>query len=362
MPKSTIDAALWDEFCQKLQKVGRHVLRPEVPDNDADRAEGYRYLTRVLRSSLDTFLEYRDASHPVIFLPCDEIIKYGGDNPDNCYQKCYISGDKRYRLYGKRNTVDYISFLTQGSNYGTDSTMISTGFLENNDLQVDADGNFEIFVDAKKQPGNWLPLNKDTEALLIRQTFAKRDQEQLAEVHIECLNPDHPVPARLEPDFFADAMRNSMSFLDATVNLFCDWSQRYQKHPNLLPKEDQEMCQRVGGDPNICYYNSYWSIKADEMLVVEIPSIPECYSWNFQLCNYWMESLDYRYHKIHVNKSTAHYQPDGSARIVVAHQDPKTPNWLSTAGHEHGTMVFRWIGAKQHIDPVTKVVPFGTSL
>ena len=35
-----------------------------------------------------------------------------------------------------------------------------------------------------------------------------------------------------------------------------------------------------------------------------------------------MESLDYRHHRIHVNKHTAHYEPDGSLRIVLAHRDP----------------------------------------
>lgn len=349
--------ALWDEFCAQLQHVGRHVLRSEVPNSDTDKAEGYRYLTRVLRSSLDTFLEYRDASHPVIFRPCDEIIKYGGDNPDNWYQKCYISGKKRYRIYGKRGTVDYLSFLTQGSNYGQDRTMSRTGFLDDNDIVLSADGSFDIIVSAQKEEGNWLPMREETEALLIRQTFAKRDEETIADIHIQCLNPDTPTPPPMDAAFFAEALRNSTRFLDATVGLFCDWSERYQKHCNQLPKEDQDMCQRVGGDPNICYYNSYWELKPDQVLLVELPTIPECQSWNFQLCNYWMESLDYRYHKIHINKSTADYEPDGSVRIAVAHRDPHMPNWLTTAGHERGTMLFRWIGAKSHPDPVTRVVP-----
>jgi hypothetical protein len=31
--------------------------------------------------------------------------------------------------------------------------------------------------------------------------------------------------------------------------------------------------------------------------------IPDCEYWNFQLENYWMESLDYRHNPIHINES-----------------------------------------------------------
>jgi len=63
--------------------------------------------------------------------------------------------------------------------------------------------------------------------------------------------------------------------------------------------------------------------------------------------NYWMESLDYRYHTIHTNKGLATYVDSAKqkVRIIVAHQDPHVPGttWLRTAGHTHGTMCFRWI-------------------
>ena len=111
----------------------------------------------------------------------------------------------------------------------------------------------------------------------------------------------------------------------------------------------------AGGDPNIAYYHSYWSLAPDEALVVELEP-PECDFWNFQLANHWLESLDYRYHKIHVNKLTARYRDDGSVRIVVAHEDPGVENWLDTCGHERGTMCVRWIRAKTHPDPSARVV------
>ena len=73
-----------------------------------------------------------------------------------------------------------------------------------------------------------------------------------------------------------------------------------------------------------------------------------------------MESLDYRYHRIHVNSRTAVLRSDGSFRLVVAHRDPGVPNWLETAGHEFGTMCFRWVRpepAGAAPEPRTRVVP-----
>ena len=57
---------------------------------------------------------------------------------------------------------------------------------------------------------------------------------------------------------------------------------------------------------------SYWRLAPDEALLIEADRIPEAGHWNLQISNFWMESLDYRYHRIHVNKHTAHYEPDGS--------------------------------------------------
>ncbi len=350
-----VDGQTWSDFCDDLKQIGNQIMRPEAPADPFSRAEGFRYLTRVLRSSLDIFVEHADPDFPRLYRVCDEVIKYGGDNPDNYYEKCVVAGDRRYRIRGTRGTIPYVSFLTQGSNFAEGESMLPTGFLDSKNILVEPDGTFEIIISAEKQPGNWLPMTASSQALLIRQTFNNRDQEEIAKLNIECLDaPDIPRP--LDPNEFDRGMKTATQFLEGTVELFCDWSAKYQGHPNDVPKEDQELCRRVGGDPNICYYNSYWQLEDDEALIIEIPRIPKCENWNFELCNYWMESLDYRYQKIHVNNATAHRETDGSVRIVVAHQDPGHPNWLSTAGHQNGTMLFRWIGAEEHIDPVARVI------
>ena len=80
-----------------------------------------------------------------------------------------------------------------------------------------------------------------------------------------------------------------------------------------------------------------------------------------------MESLDYRYHRVHTNKQLASYRTDGSVWIVVSHQDPQMAaayNWITTCGHTEGTMCFRWV--KPSVDgvdlplPRTRVVPLAS--
>jgi hypothetical protein len=123
-----------------------------------------------------------------------------------------------------------------------------------------------------------------------------------------------------------------------------------------LPPANQEVCQKAGGDPNIFYYHSQWRLGPDEALVVRVARIPECRFWNLQINNYWMESLDYRYHHIHLNKHSAKLNADGSVTMVLAHRDPGHANWLETTGHDAGTMCLRWVGAKEQVHPTTKVV------
>ena len=237
--------------------------------------------------------------------------------------------------------------------------MLPTGFLDTETLRVEPDGTFEILVSAKKQPGNWLPMTADSQALLVRQTYGDRSKEKIAELSIECLH-DRRTPDPLDPAKFALGLESAVGFLDGTVNLFCDWSARYQKHPNALPQEDPEICRRVGGDPAIAYFNSYWQLAPDEALVVELSHVPDCRAWSLQVCNYWMESLDYRYHRTNVNKATAQLEQGGSVRIVVAAEDPGHPNWITTAGHTTGTILFRLTGAKSIVEPTTRVVPLET--
>ena len=352
-----VSGQAWDEFCDTLKAAGAALNYPGAPRDPFNQAEGYRYLSRLTRGGLMAFVEYADPRAPVLHRVADETVKLGSDNPDNYYQTAAVRGDFEYRIFGRRNTVKYLGFGTQAGHYGQGGRMPPTGHVEAGELQIGEDGDFELIVSRNPQAGNWLPMTTESGTLIVRQTFLDRETEVPAELHIERINcpDDEKRPSPLTPEQIDAGLKSAGTLVAGAAMLFANWARGFKKHSNSLPMFDPDVSLAAGGDPNIVYYHSHWAVAADEALVIEAMP-PECEHWNFQLNNYWMESLDYRYHKIHTNKHLAQYEDDGSIRLVVAHEDPGLPNWIETAGHASGTMCFRWIRAQVHPQPQTRLV------
>ena len=140
--RDVISGAVWERFCDNLRRAGQQVLRPETPVTELERAEGFRYLTRLLRIGLEMHLEYADPAFPGFFSPSHETAKIGADNPDNLYLMARLDGRYDYIVEGDRGSVAYLSFGTQKGGYESDGKMIQTGFLDAADMQLDADGSF----------------------------------------------------------------------------------------------------------------------------------------------------------------------------------------------------------------------------
>jgi hypothetical protein len=347
---------LWGQFCDQLKLAGEQILVDSAPDDPLTRAEGFRYLTRLLRLSLEKHIEFDNPHFPQFYSLSHETAKIGNDNPDNYYLNCAIEGSRDYRITGHRGSVEYLSIETKAGSFAAGGDMAPTGHIELSELELDAAGNFELIVSATEHPGNWLPMSLASDSLLVRQTFRNRSNEARAQLQIDCLNPVGT--DTLNPANFAAQLQRVVPFVTGTVGLFSQWMDTFSAHINSLPANDQEMCQRAGGDPEIYYHNSYWRLGADEALVIEFTPPARCRAWNFQLSNYWMESLDYRYHRVCINNDSARESRDGSIRLVVAHSDPGSdyPNWLSTADHEVGAMLLRYVGASDHPPIDTRVV------
>jgi Protein of unknown function (DUF1214) len=345
----------WRDFCRLLEEAGEVVLAEYNPDDPLDVAEGYRMLTRLLRGSLESRLEYGDPLFPELVCVCHETIKVVAENPDNHYLGSAIDGRYDYRVWGTRGEARWLSFNTfaaggfAGGGPGTGST------LHEHQLEIADDGTFEVWLSQAPHEGNWLPLGPESRSLAIRQTFLDKYHQEHAELHIERLGADGSPPAPLDPGFLDRQLTITGHYLKAVTEIGATWAARNAEHPNQFV-DVQLDDTRAFKDPEITYHQAYFELADDESLEVTFTP-PECEYWMIVLHNHWMETLDYRFHQIVLNNGTATYEPDGSVRCVVAQTDPGTPNWLDTAGHHRGTIGVRWVGPHvEDVLPTTRLV------
>jgi hypothetical protein len=285
------------------------------------------------------------------------MVKMGLDNPDNFYLGASINSHYTYRIRGNRGTIHYMSFAAQNQNFAAREKITGgAGHLNDSEIEMDANGNFEIIASVKEQSGNWLRLAPDTSMVLLRQTFLDRSIETPVSVDIECLESEG-TPPPLDPAAVGGNLLGAAMYAIGCSQWFGNWVNEFlEKAPeNEFHAPDAEQHRHMGGDPNILFWLGRWALEPDQALIVEAMP-PKCDYWNFQLGNIWAESLDFRNHKTHVNAKSAHYNEDGSFQLVVAHEDPGHRNWIDTAGHDFGIMGLRWVGAIGHPEPRTKVV------
>lgn len=348
----------WAEYCDTIKAAGTAMLFPGSPKDAFTQAEGYRYLSRLVRGGLEAFIEYADPLFPRFQRMVHETVKLGADNPDNFYVSARISGEHRYRIWGKRGSAFYLGFASQLADYTKDEPQVS-GSLEASDMTVAPDGSFEIVVSVDKPAGsaNWLPMSAHSRIVLVRQTFLDRSTEKPAEYFIERIDGE-TAPGPLTAQAVDEGLTNAGLFVTGSSLFFAKWSRDWKKHANMLPQHPPEISAAAGGDPNIAYYHSYWELGDDECLELTFTP-PACQYWNFQLNNYWIESLDYRYFQVTLNKHTAEYRPDGSVRLLIAHRDPGLGNWIDTAYHRCGTMSLRWLRSTEF--PPVKVRTLGSA-
>ncbi len=349
-----ISGRAWEDFCDALKAAGQHVLGHGAPSTELDRAEGWRYLSRLTRLALESKLEFADTDFPGIYSLSHHTAKIGADNPDNIYHNVTIDGTKEYRLYGKRGTVPYFSWGAKANRYTTDGTMSSIGELDSHSLIVEPDGTYEIILSQTRKGKNWIKLSPDSTMLLGRQTFLDRSKEIPATAHIEQIGgPKYPKP--LTAEALDTGLQEAAAFVTGTARAFALLSEDFKRKPNDWITTEQEHWIKIGGDPKIFYLHMYWELKPDEALVIESP-VPDCAFWNLQLDNWWWESLDYRYLPVHVQKGNAKYNADGSVKIVIAAEDKGIGNYLTTDSHTSGTILMRWVDAKTHPIPKCSVI------
>lgn len=349
----------WKDFCSGLAEAGGALL---ASHDDLDRAEGLRYLSRLIGIGLDLFVENRDPARPELTRILGPHRKFGIDNPDTIYHYAPIDGAAAYRIRGNRNDADYLAFTV----YSGSVTDLSGGDVIANvidaDLDTDPGGLFELMLapeghGAAERNGSVITLTDDSSTLVIRQYMLDLANSRPAAYTLERIDyPGRPRPIELET--IAGGLRGTAAFVRAVSGFMPDAVERLAAEPNQLQHFPGRDAGRVFAAPDNEYMIGYFDLAESEALVVE-GRPPDARYWNFHLCNIWAESLDYESFRVALNQSEI-ILTDGEFRIVVAHSDPGQgePNWISTAGHRSGLMVFRWLLSKDIPEPRCRVVDF----
>lgn len=353
--------ASWEDFCESLKVAGRMVDSFGDLPSDQDRAEWYRFLSRLVRNGFERFVENCEPDRPRL-RDAPWRCSINVQCPDQDHLMCeFESGEHEYRITGTRGTLPYFVMAVWSapqpadlgardwSARGTEalpefdpSNLKTTAFLKSDDIDFDAEGRFEVVLSQKPPARNGLLLAPDSTGVLIRLVYHDRAKTVPPRFAIERI--DRPRPRPVQPDEVAAGLAKSGQLVLGYAELVrAWWADNLSLRPNQIVFSEATYLSN-GGVRDRLHGFGCWEKKADEALVVRFTPTP-CEYWILQICNLWQENLDvYEDGQGYVTKFTAKHEADGSVVAVVADEDPGIGgNWIDSFRHEKGTFSLRLI-------------------
>lgn len=357
--KPVLSGEIWQEFAEAIRRAGEVVTAPHAPASPMDRAEGYRYLTRLLNAALTMYVEFSDPDYPEFGRLMDTSIKWGLDNVDCLYSKCSIRGDATYRVRGTGGSSRYLGFCANYGQFGDPTPEGKHGpggvFSQTSNLELafEKDGSFELMVSAEKHDGNWLRIDKGVDALGVRQFFSDWENERPWYLTIERVGAEGPPPP-LTAEQIDRRLRSAMKFVSPGAQYWDGVARMLWALPvNQAPMVERG---RSVADPEQHYGFGWYRVQPDEALIVEFTPPADAHYWSFQVYNWWGESWDYAYRQASLNDHQARLDRDGRCRLVLAHTDSQVPNWIDLAGHVEGMLTPRFLRSATAPQPETRLV------
>lgn len=347
------------DYLGELEAAVDEIANTWRPDDPEYRADVYRQIMMQFSYGYFAFF-HADAEHPD-WAPLWNPVYTLQPNPDDIYLYCPIRSDLTYRISGNRGSVYMITFNTQAALPGLPGPIDHTGEfysdLDDGDLQIDADGNFEILVSAEKpvgHTGNWLQIKPGALALMTRYRSYDWIHEVDPVMSVECLNPTG-LKKRLSPDEILDRIKQMAAMPVAATRLFYAMQNQVKANVGVNVFEPS----RYGGAlSRQIYIPAVYEFEDDEALIIEteLPKVRRY--WNFQLNDPYFNAVEYVYRLSSTNGHFAKVSSDGKFRGVISLKDPGVPNWLDPAGFKQGTIYGRWYDCDSHPLPTLKRVKF----
>jgi hypothetical protein len=276
----------------------------------------------------------------------DDILTWGMECPDCLYLRATLREGETYRLFGNRGTARYVGLQTMNGIASTANTLVD-------DLEVDADGEFEVVLSADEHEGNWMRLDGDHPTLVVRHFFYDWDKEQPSVLQIERIGAEVASKDRVvAADVAVSRQIYALGeFVFDNLKFFLDFNAGPPVNGFMPPIDRSSMGAAAENRPVIGRYE----LEPNEALILEVEP-PEGVYWSYSVGNQWWETIHYGRHQSSLNAHQANIDSDGILRVVVSSQDPGVANWLDTAGHSNGAMILRCVRTVTAPTPNVRVV------
>lgn len=351
------------EFIGLLEEVDERWASPEFNiASEADVVGAHRLLMHILEGGLSGFFE-SDSTDPDFRHVVTSSRKFTGDNSDAIYFDAPVSPEHAYLIRGTLKGAAYFSLTIElNSGDGIMSTDAG-GTLTNADMETDEDGEFTFYLGGPSRERNWLALPDGAARVLTRHYFehekcAGDDPSAQPHMSIELVGGDR-APKPVTDESVAAGIRRVANFIRSRTLDFGRMAENPPAFVGLVPNEFPPPV--VPGDFGLAVFDAHYSmapfmLASDEALVIT-GQWPECVFANVCLWNRFQQTLDYRNHPVSFNRKQTQLEADGSFKIVLAHRDPGTPNWLDTQGNSFGLVFWRYLQVEGDVTaPETQVV------
>jgi len=327
---------------------------------DRENADGGRYLSEILIQQVGRGV-FRDPDYPVFRPQFPESAHTGLVNPDNFYESTHIRPGADYVLSGTRGTTADVTFQVFAGTPGVNGKLRDVGTLSLDNLALDTDGNFEVFVGPTAHPQNWIETDDEAGLLLVRWTYSDWASEKAGRVEIHQVGK-LGVPAP-NPDV-GDVARKIREAGAAVPDSAAFW-QSYIGKVRLFTSDNAVMKPRLTGSEGLAGQVAAvgkFSLSNDEALVVSVPKADARYQ-GLQLGNYWFDALEWANRQTSLAGGQSHLGSDGRYDYVISATDPGVPNWLDSTGLSEGLFFLRFQGVRTPLTdeeaPTAQLVKLG---
>jgi hypothetical protein len=343
------DGSLWDEFVDTARLAGAIVYDDARIADDAVRAEGIRYLTRIIAGGIPTTMEACDTDFPQLIKFLSPTIQFGLPAADCCYHWAAVESGRTYRVSGSRGTCRVFDVETRS---GHMAHLGDWKLLDrSSDFEFGPNGEFELVISDTRQDGNWLQLPEGKGCIVIRQYYYDWLTEEPATLVIERVGAQYP-PEPVSPASVAEGMELLKAWMQ-NVPRACRHA--VEGHYNA-PADALEFVPIDFGWADLLYGRGHYTCAPDQAVIVELTP-PVAPYWGIELVSHFWEAHDWHLRQTSINGHQAVPGADGVFRAVISHTDPGVPNWLDAAGHPVGLIAARYFRAESTPVPTLRRVP-----